>query len=509
MTARLGRIVARLAEPVEQVSAELVRKINENINPPTPVTADDVFVRAMYVVSDQVNSFGGRFPADEHARLAELLVDSPVLAGHRKDKLPLARTFHAVTLSKDNVHWVKSYFYWVRAADGADSLRDNIDGGLFKECSIGFTFSFAECSICGRDIRRCDHQPLEQYELDGVTKDCHFNYRQIDRVLETSLVYRGATPGTRVSRELAVADQAPAPQMTDWLPALENMADLPPADRYLVMPYYESVPIRLSYHNHHLEVARLDSAQPLSSLPPHLHRRIHQGVTERNRPLEARLVGYRGKERCSLDDVAQSLAGQQSQVSRLVAFLVPDPVHRNTVACQSNQDIIRVMPHRVCDRRSLVRTAGEIMTRDGVEVWALGEDDPQGFRLPADQIIARLSNRYVLYTSPHHDRASLVLHLTDETVSFSFRQFHLGRFRKGCRLIGHRIDNEHVESCESTHPVVGAVKQIEQVGGAISVDCDGPLSGRLCFRPARLHGQQCVLVYRTDRAGSEGGNHEA
>ena len=178
MGASLGRITARLAEPTETISTDLVQLINENINPPSEVTADDVYVRAMYIVSDEVNSFGGRFPAEEHDRLRELLVDSPVLVGHRKDRLPIGRNFHAVPVRRDGRLWVKSYFYWLRSAAGSASLAENIDGGIYKECSIGFTFLLPECSVCGQDIRTCEHEPFGRY---GDGEKCHFNYRKIER----------------------------------------------------------------------------------------------------------------------------------------------------------------------------------------------------------------------------------------------------------------------------------------------------------------------------------------
>ena len=89
----LGKITASLAEKDPAVSDDLVAKINENVRPPAPVSSDEVYIRAMYIVSDEVNSLGGRFPTDEHEKLLELLTDSPVLIGHRKDSLPIARNF--------------------------------------------------------------------------------------------------------------------------------------------------------------------------------------------------------------------------------------------------------------------------------------------------------------------------------------------------------------------------------------------------------------------------------
>jgi hypothetical protein len=43
---------------------------------------------------------------------------------------------------------------------------------------------------------------MAEYEVNGAQLSCHFNYRKIERVLETSLVYRGAVNDTSVSKEL-------------------------------------------------------------------------------------------------------------------------------------------------------------------------------------------------------------------------------------------------------------------------------------------------------------------
>ncbi len=61
MTASLGRIKAQLAEPVRDIPPEMIDLINRNVSPPTAVEPEDVYVRAMYVVSDSVNSYGGCF----------------------------------------------------------------------------------------------------------------------------------------------------------------------------------------------------------------------------------------------------------------------------------------------------------------------------------------------------------------------------------------------------------------------------------------------------------------
>lgn len=188
-----GRLAARPQRSAAQ--SDLIALINDRIEPPTPLSLDDVHIRAMRVVSDEVNDHGGRFPREEHQRLCDLLVDSPVMIGHDHASLPVARNFAARCVDEGEQSWVEVWFYW-RRGDGAhhDQLAADIDAGVVKEGSIGFEFDLPQCSICAEDIRTCEHIP--GFDYNGVT--AHYEYRNIQRVLETSLVYRGATPGTRI-----------------------------------------------------------------------------------------------------------------------------------------------------------------------------------------------------------------------------------------------------------------------------------------------------------------------
>jgi hypothetical protein len=202
-----GWLVARLADQGETYEGGLIDEINRVVNPPKPVGPDEVYIRAMYIVSDQVNSQGGRFAEEELDRLTELLIDAPVMVGHQRDSLPVARNFKAVKVCEGDRVWVKSYFYWMKESDGAEALKNNIDGGIYKECSISFLFLFPECSICGRDIRQCRHVPFNDYETaSGGREIAHFLYRRIERVLETSLVFRGSVADTRITDTLSSED---------------------------------------------------------------------------------------------------------------------------------------------------------------------------------------------------------------------------------------------------------------------------------------------------------------
>ncbi len=317
----IGRLSAELAEKEAEIPETLLQKINRNIAPPKRLTAEMVHVRAMYIVSDHVNSFGGCFPVEEHEKLTALLIDSPVLVGHRKDSLPIARNFHAERTVRDNANWIKVYFYWLKDAAGSEEIQKNIDGGIYKECSISFIFGFPECSICGNDMRDCRHQPFSEYESGGVKKVAHFNYRKIERVLETSLVYRGSVANTLLTNELAFTKAAAGSSENvpgNMLPPLQKVWDIgriPSEDKYLVLPAYESLKAHMHKKRDTLSVTFPDGS-PIVAGP------LYQYFSQLKLPVsdfavEVSIIGYRGKERQSAADVARYLGGVRSSVRHL------------------------------------------------------------------------------------------------------------------------------------------------------------------------------------------------
>ena len=181
----------------------LINRINESIKPPRKAAPDNVNIRVMYIVNDRVNSHGGRFRRADLATICGLLIDTPVLIGHNRVGAPLARNFHAELEQKEGTTWLKSYFYWPRAADGeTDALLEKIDSGVLKECSISFTYSIPECSECGQDIRDCPHE-IYLNNSSGDDSKTHFVYTGISQILETSLVYKGSVKGTYLSDRLS------------------------------------------------------------------------------------------------------------------------------------------------------------------------------------------------------------------------------------------------------------------------------------------------------------------
>jgi hypothetical protein len=496
MTASYGRVIAQLAEADEDIPTELIDLINLNVKPPAKVSGADVYVRAMYVVSDQVNSFGGRFPVDEHPTVARLLVDSPVLVGHRKDKLPVGRNFQAVTIERDRRPWVKSYFYWLRSSDGAEQLKDNIDGGIYKECSVAFTFQFPECSICGNDIRRCEHQLFETYDRNGVKEKCHFNYRQIEKVLETSLVYRGAVPDTLVSRDLEAAGNT-------HLTPIDSVSQIESSERYLIVPHYDGLPLTARVSDGQLQMSSLDGT-PVGTPVPHYGPRGFRPEF----PVYGRLVGYRGKERCSLTQLQNHLDGRAGEVSRLVLNVFP---HQGVVALPSTDTKspldVRIIPYRLVEHNDIDRATREIMTRDGVEIWPEEQAACLAFSKDTVGYLYCPENRpgkssQICEISLDGDHAFLTIGTrsgigkgVEQRLVFDVAAFDQAALAAGRRFVARRqlaprtVRNDVVL-------MSGKLARLEKSADAWSFETSGTLNGRFVLRPIRFRGEDCYLFFR-------------
>ena len=486
MNATLGRLSARLAEPSEApATTPLVDLINETINPPDRLSAEDVHIRAMFIVSNEVNSFGGCFPADEHRHLCRLLPDSPVMVGHRKDKLPIGRTFHAEIVERSGASWVKTYFYWLRKADGSETLRENIDGGVCKECSISFTFLFPECSICGKDIRLCRHQPFETYDEDGDSRVCHFRYRRIERVLETSLVYRGAVPDTSITKELVAGDSAREA-------LLDSVDDLPADGEFLVTPYYEGIPIRMTDRGGRLSVARFDAG----SLPGDFGGSFEIDGGSPVGEAVGYLVGLRGKERCRTEQLERFLDGGASPVTRVEARLLPPDGRTRAQACGgSARYAVRWVRCRRTARDEIEAVSRKLATRDGVRIWAGGEEPvvSAGYRFLPGETAAIPACGYRLILPASTGMARLLLSWQGVESSFDIRQFNLRRFDRGGRFVADRAETG---AAGRGTVINGRIASLAAEDDTVTLECAGRVSGTVMIRPVRIDGRRRYLMYR-------------
>jgi len=385
------------AGEITEKQQALIEDINRVVDPPVPVSAEDVFIRSMDVVSDEVNEHGGRFSPDEFERLCELIVDSPVLIAHDKRQLPVGRNFKAEVTDRDGRPWVKVWFYWPRNTAAAQDLASRIDAGIIQEVSIGFEFKRPECSVCGLDIRECDHRPFVDYEhADGVKSPAHYIYREIVRVLETSLVYRGATPGTRIGAGLFFdKTEQPAVSNTvtpDLSPAVNastsnacfidslfeiglingtpvrSAFDLPSGDcqaeRYVVSPLINGYPVAVLKRNGEVFIFDPDHREFSAKLPA-ICREL-----KRKTPDVFAAVGWltRPQKRAKSPGITFFVdwLGNPSDANMERKSVIE---HRRRIAqLFPNAGIIRAMPYRWSGRPGLPRAVQLISSPDGCRI---------------------------------------------------------------------------------------------------------------------------------------------
>lgn len=173
----------------------------------TPLTRGQVLIRSMYLCSSQVcDSDWCRFSEQALRQISEKVVGECVLAGHDKRSLPVARFFKAALVERPDVPdpgtgqptlWIRAWFYWLAETQGAHDLALNMDGGIYREVSISWTYRGGRCSVCGCSPHVCGHVPGQVY--DG--QRCYTWIDEILDVLEGSLVYRGADRETGITGE--------------------------------------------------------------------------------------------------------------------------------------------------------------------------------------------------------------------------------------------------------------------------------------------------------------------
>jgi len=172
-------------------------------NPPLiELDPEEIYIRKVRLAGDKVDTYGGRFRTEDLPKLLKMTQGLPLLIGHRKDTLGVARFFDGEVERYNGGSYIIPRFYWLKKHSAAEDLKLSIDGGLVSEASISFSFRRPTCSVCGEDIRTCVHQIGKTYM--NASEPCFYFYDDIVRVNEGSLVYQGAEPGTgfQLNREV-------------------------------------------------------------------------------------------------------------------------------------------------------------------------------------------------------------------------------------------------------------------------------------------------------------------
>lgn len=158
---------------VSKLSSEQLKKINKLTL--SKVSSEEVFVYKMLLVDDSITRNFTNYPESfQRAILSKEpkkgnWIGLPMLMGRTEDHEAMAsnqvgRIFDAklVRTPSGNIGTIGSVYIPINESN--ISLIDNIKAGVHREVSIGVSVEFPTCSVCGSDIRSCEHQPGSFYD---------------------------------------------------------------------------------------------------------------------------------------------------------------------------------------------------------------------------------------------------------------------------------------------------------------------------------------------------------
>jgi hypothetical protein len=165
-----------------------------------PLGREEFAAFTMDLCHNGVDRHFSRFPEEELARINALVPGRPLMERHDlRGSLPRGTFFRSVLHQDGERVAVRPDVYVLRTRENADFIL-NIEGGVYRETSIGFSFQTPECSICALDLRTCDHVPGRSYGDDT----CHYIMREVLEVIEGSVVPSGSQGTGFVAQEKAL-----------------------------------------------------------------------------------------------------------------------------------------------------------------------------------------------------------------------------------------------------------------------------------------------------------------
>ena len=174
-----------------------------------PLAADEFAVFTLDLCHNQIDRHFSRFPDEELETINGLTPGRPLMERHDlRGSLPRG-TFFRSQIARDGARaTVRPDVYVLRTKENEDFIL-NIEGGVYRETSIGFSFETPECSICAKDLRTCDHVPGRTYG----DAQCHYIMRNVLEVIEGSVVPSGSqgTGFVALQRDAAVTRACPQP----------------------------------------------------------------------------------------------------------------------------------------------------------------------------------------------------------------------------------------------------------------------------------------------------------
>lgn len=196
---------------VEDITTEDMTLINKHTR--RELTADEVYIYPIVLCDNEVDRDYEYFTKKDLEILADLFVGKTFIQDHSWKsgnqhsrifktevvKVP-GKTVEGNSKLKGKPYYqLKAWAYTVRK--GHENLIEDIEAGILKEVSVGFSISDLECDICGNsfyDGANCSHWPGRNYKVNGKDLTCYLHMKEPKEAFEVSFVAVPAQPAAGV-----------------------------------------------------------------------------------------------------------------------------------------------------------------------------------------------------------------------------------------------------------------------------------------------------------------------
>ncbi len=204
------RVVTKETKTGQEISEEHLSLIN--LHTRRDFTKEELYTFPVILCDNEIDRDHERFPIETLKKFIPLFLGRTGIMDHQwKAGNQNARLYHVEVIKEsgqknsleEDYAYLKGYAYMVITESNKDLIAE-IDAGIKKEVSIGFSISEAKCSICGNsiwDYEECPHIPGREYTEKGSKSLCYVDLLEPKDAYEWSFVAVPAQPGAGVVKK--------------------------------------------------------------------------------------------------------------------------------------------------------------------------------------------------------------------------------------------------------------------------------------------------------------------
>lgn len=196
---------------VEELTDEDMALINKHTR--RELTADEVYIYPIVLCDNEGDRDHEYFIKKDLETLASLFIGKTFIQDHswksgnqhsRIFKTEVVKVSDRKVESKTKIqgqpyYQLKAWAYTIKK--GHENLIEDIEAGILKEVSVGFSIKELICDICGNsfyDGANCSHWPGRSYKVNGEDLTCYLHMKDPKEAYEVSFVAVPAQPAAGV-----------------------------------------------------------------------------------------------------------------------------------------------------------------------------------------------------------------------------------------------------------------------------------------------------------------------